>query len=105
MTETQIPSAKAIEMNKMVAEPEIEFCFFKAIHAGSKLYFCDFHRVSYQDGSVEYKVTLQSNCHEDIIADICPIPGKDWQITQSNIVIPPDIQLQLVGVIQDELEK
>ncbi|MBS1771486.1 MAG: hypothetical protein JST82_01410 [Bacteroidetes bacterium] len=76
-----------------------EFAFFKAITTKDKSYFCDFHKATTPEGSIQYTVSLQSLNNENLVSVLQHTPDAGWRVITNRDAIHPDLEWALITAI------
>jgi hypothetical protein len=83
--------------------PIIAYDFFKAISAKDKSFLCDFYKVRYKNGIIQYKINLQALNHKEVIADMIYNDTSGWHLARKTDEISPEIEWKLTIAIIEQL--
>jgi hypothetical protein len=72
--------------------------FFKGISTNDRSYLCDFHKLSYIDGRLGYRVILQAAGQKGMTVDMGK-PNGAWKVTTSDSEVSPELEWKLISAI------
>jgi hypothetical protein len=84
--------------------PLITYHFFKAISTKDRSYLCDFYKVLFKDGILQYKVNLQSLNHKEVLVDMIYTTTNGWRLAQKHEDINADVEWKLITAILEQQE-